>query len=674
MATRARVRQPQASGSILQALSQQGLDPETAAAAWSVYVHDPVAFAADVIEVELDGWQQDTLRALAEFPRVSVRSGHGVGKSCLESVAAWWFLATRQRSRVVATAPTYPQLMDVLWPELSKWMAQSALLKAWFEWTKTRIYSYEDPELWWATARTSNKPENLQGFHADSLLFLVDEASGVAEEIYEPIEGALTGPDNRLLLCGNPTQISGTFYQSFNRDRRLYWTKRVSCFDSPRVSPQYAERIAAKYGIGSDVYRVRVLGEFPKAEPDVLIPLPLVEAALVREAHLPDIVPVIRLGVDVARFGDDETVLAPKVADRILPLVTRRGIDTMETTGLCLETILPLMEQYHAERGEIVVDDTGVGGGVTDRLREIVAERRLPLTVYQANNGAKATDPEQYANWGSEAWHGLKKLLEAKALTLPDSEDKDDEADLVGQLTTRKYKLTSDDRIRLESKDDMKRRGLASPDRADAVVLACAGLEVLPMLLPEFNPAVHVAEPFPLESHWPRWMSIFPETAGGTMSVLMLTVVPSGEIVVYDELIGRWTVQELAMRIRRMIGPDPIVETLLAPYAWKADPLTGERWAERFHEAGLSVVEAPNDSARGIFELRNLFKADPRRGQRITIFDTCPGLLSDLTSAREEEVERPQLANFWRLILRNLSYRDMRQYDAPLDLPDPDVP
>lgn len=429
------------------------------------YIHDPVLFVRNIIGVEPDDWQAEALRALAKHSRVAIRSGHGVGKTTLEAWALLWFMFTRPFSKVPCTAPTQRQLYDILWSEIAKWMEKAPILKSFFEWQRTRVVQKDYPERWFAAARTSNKPENLAGFHEDHLLFIIDEASGVSDDVYETIEGALTTSDSKLLICGNPTKNSGEFYNSFHRNRSLYWVKKVACEDSPRVSPEYRKRLVQKYGENSDVVRVRADGEFPKAEPDTFIPLDIVEAAVMREIK-PD--GALEIGVDVARFGDDETVIAARVGLKLIHMETYYGQDTMITSGCVINTALQLMDRFQKDRCVVKIDDDGVGGGVTDRTREVVRERNLPIEIIDCHNGGAPEDKDHYENWGTEAWAYLRDLLQNEEIELINDDD------LIGQLTTRKYIMTSKGKIKLESKNDMKKRGLRSPDRADAVVLAFA--------------------------------------------------------------------------------------------------------------------------------------------------------------------------------------------------------
>ena len=210
-------------------------------------------------------------------------------------------------------------------------MSKSPLLSEILKWTKTYIYMVGNEKRWFAVARTATKPENMQGFHEDNMLFIVDEASGVADPIMEAVLGTLSGENNKLLMCGNPTRTSGTFYDAFNADRALYRCHTVSSADSPRTNKQNIESLIRKYGRNSNVVLVRVFGEFPKQEDDVFIMLSLIEHCCMLD--LPEDMPIkrISLGVDVARYGDDETVIALNVGGNITLPVMFRGQSLMTT-------------------------------------------------------------------------------------------------------------------------------------------------------------------------------------------------------------------------------------------------------------------------------------------------------------------------------------------------------
>ena len=236
------------------------------------YADHPVEFVEDIIGAIPDKDQAKILNSVAGNPMTSVRSGHGIGKSAVEAWTALWFLSTRPFPKVPCTAPTQHQLFDILWAEISKWKRNCKALDNELVLTKEKVYMKGKPEEWFAVARTASKPDALQGFHADHVLYIIDEASGVEDKIFEPVLGALSTPGAKLLMCGNPTQLSAC--GATRRTGKLLCV-HVDGRKSSRVSQEFVDMIVNMYGEDSDVFRVRVAGEFPKAENDVVIPLPI---------------------------------------------------------------------------------------------------------------------------------------------------------------------------------------------------------------------------------------------------------------------------------------------------------------------------------------------------------------------------------------------------------------
>lgn len=444
------------------------------------YCKEPVLFAREVLKFEPDEWQVDALMDLAANSKVAIKSGQGVGKTGLEAVALLWFLCCHPYPRIVATAPTKQQLHDVLWSEVSKWMSKSPLLSEILKWTKTYIYMVGNEKRWFAVARTATKPENMQGFHEDNMLFIVDEASGVADPIMEAILGTLSGENNKLLMCGNPTRTSGTFYDAFNSDRALYQCHTVSSADSPRTNKENIESLIRKYGRDSNVVLVRVLGQFPKQEDDVFIMLSLIEHCCMLDLQEDSQIKRISFGVDVARYGSDETVIALNAGGKITLPVTFRGQSLMTTVGKIVQLYRKTVADYPGYRGKIFVniDDCGLGGGVTDRLEEVKREEKLNRMVIVPINAAGKVPEETvgdgkqracdiYDNMTTYLWGTVKDMLIAEELSLQNDNE------LVAQFSCRKYRLTSRGKMLLESKEEMKKRNIDSPDRADAVSLSC---------------------------------------------------------------------------------------------------------------------------------------------------------------------------------------------------------
>ena len=444
-----------------------------------IYRKNPITFAREVLLFEPDNWQKDALMDLAENPKVAVKSGQGVGKTGMEAVALLWFLCCYPYPRIVATAPTKQQLHDVLWSEVSKWMSKSPLLSGILKWTKTYIYMVGNEKRWFAVARTATKPENMQGFHEDNMLFIVDEASGVADSIMEAILGTLSGENNKLLMCGNPTKTSGTFYDAFYSSRWMYQCHTVSSEDSLRTNNDNIKALIARFGYDSNVVRVRVRGLFPNQESDVFIALQLLEDSIKLEIESEDEkIERIDIGVDVARFGDDCTVIAHKIDKKIPILYVRNGQDTMKTVGDIVKLYHELLEEYqeYNEYIYVKIDDTGVGGGVSDRLKELQNNPASPeenldkmviIPVNFAKKAPKTKSARYYDDIVTWMWANVRDMLKNKEVKLPD------DSVLIGEFSTRKFSVQSNGKLRLESKKEMKKRGLLSPDRADAVALAC---------------------------------------------------------------------------------------------------------------------------------------------------------------------------------------------------------
>lgn len=437
-----------------------------------IYQKNPVLFAKEVCSFTPDPWQEAVLMDIGNSPKVSVRSGHGVGKTGVEAVTLLWFLSCFRFPKVIATAPTRQQLNDILWSEVEKWRSRSPLLKEILTWTKTYVYMKGYEKRWFAVAKTASEPENMQGFHEENMLIIVDEASGVEDDIMEAVLATLSGKNNKLLMCANPTRTTGTFYDSHNRDRGMYKCHRVSSLDSTRTNKENIASFIRKYGEHSNVVKVRVYGDFPAQEDDTFIPLSLIEQTTLNELEIEKINRA-SLGVDVARYGDDETIIASNIGGKIEIPVVRHGQSLMTTVGDIVMQYKQIVKDYPQYTGVITVniDDTGLGGGVTDRLEEVKTEQRLRrMEIVPVNFGNKPPQDgseEHYQDISTYMWATVKAEMENKEISVPNDEE------LVAQFSVRKYSITSQGKIMLESKKDMKARGIKSPDRADAVALSC---------------------------------------------------------------------------------------------------------------------------------------------------------------------------------------------------------
>lgn len=437
------------------------------------YWDHPVEFVEDNIlapareflpGVQATPHQRDFLNEISKNNRIAIESGHGTGKSAVFSWAIIFYLCTRGNMlgytvKVPCIAPTYHQLQDILWPELRRWIPRSRL---------GPLLQIQKDEVWWnnqkdgvfARARTAIKPEHVQGFHAAHLLWIVDEAFGIVNnQIWETIEGSLTEEDNKIVMGGQHTVIVGYVHDAFHRDAASWKCLRFNSVDSSLTKKDYVERIKSKYGEDSDIYRVRVLGTEPKGNPEAFIQLTRVLTATQREVE--NIGPV-RMGVDPARFGDDSTVVTLAKGNHVFPQVIKGKLDTDGIVELTIQTL----KEYRGctsdnTTAEINIDTTGgYGAGPYDALKKL--ENVLNIEVYMVQFVGKKIDPEFY-DGVSAMWGELRDIIDQ--IHLPE-----DDA-LVEEVSSRRFKIVADNKIRIEPKEEFKKEYGASPDRADSLVV-----------------------------------------------------------------------------------------------------------------------------------------------------------------------------------------------------------
>lgn len=457
---------------------------------------DPVLFVRQALRASPDGWQIATLRDLHRTGRASASACHGPGKSATAAWAIWWVLVCWSDPRVLTTAPTQHQLRDVLWSEVAKWGARlPAGIRALFDVGTERIALKARPETWWAVARVARpeQPESLAGVHADTVLVVIDEASGVHDAIWETLEGALTGPRCWILAIGNPTRRDGEFYRIHGGADSRWARHRVMAaaahdgsplpagvWTSERVGANYEDKMRLRYGVESNVYRVRVLGLPPKSNDDQTIPTEWVEAAAVRPVVLDlDACPMI--GVDVARFGSDDSALVERHGTAILHVETWHGHDIAETTGRVV-AYAKGVESRMVEREAsikraappvlwICVDTTGLGAGVADNLRAYLngEGKGRPWFVLDVDAGSASPDDECLRLRDALWWRTREWFREAAPSISPDVPQQEREQ-LVAELGAPTYKFTPAGVVHVEPKEKLKDRGVASPNAADALI------------------------------------------------------------------------------------------------------------------------------------------------------------------------------------------------------------
>lgn len=444
-------------------------------------LQDPSYFTQRILNKLLWPMQAEILKSVRDNARTAVRSCHGIGKTFTAAMCILWFLYTHKKAIVLSTAPTWRQVEKLIWKEI-----RSAYREALIPLGGNLLPKAPELHLihdeWYAAGLSTNEPDRFQGFHEEHILVVVDEAAGVNLEIYEAIEGILTSSGARLLLIGNPTSIGTPFYDAFTKPLG-YKTFHVSAYNTPNftacgitpediandtwqekaqeipyprlITPQWVSDRYKAWGESSSPYQVRVMGNFPQQGEDTLIPLLWIELAMERWEDTPESKPV-QIGVDVAAYGSDKTVIAVRKGNKLTELNVYSQKNTRETSGLVI---------HHAsENGtrRIAVDEIGIGRGVVDSLEE------EGFDDVGVNVAEKSSDNERYHNLRAELWCNFREMLDPDkdSVALPN----DDE--LLSELASVKYKVDARGAIQIESKEDMKKRLGHSPDRADAVVLA----------------------------------------------------------------------------------------------------------------------------------------------------------------------------------------------------------
>ena len=424
----------------------------------------------DGAPVRLEEWQIEGLKALKRNERIAIRSGHGVGKSAFLSFVIHWFMLTHYPCKIPCTANSQSQLFDVLWSELGVWhRCMKPEFKKLLIHKNDRIELSEDPANCFAVARTARReqPEALQGFHSENVLFCIDEASGIDEKVFEVARGAMTTKGSLTVMTGNPTRTSGFFHNAFTKNRKRWFTKTVSCFDSTRVNPDYPTEIEEEYGIDSNVYRVRVAGLPPKDDADSVVNRYQVDLAVGREIEQAG---VEIWGVDVARMGNDRSALAKRRGNHLLePVKWWREKDAIQLSSL-------IREEYDAATNkpvEICVDVIGVGGGVYDILS---STHGLPC---KAVNVAErpAIHNQKYERLRDELWFKIKEWFGDYKCHLPKGASEEVVRQMevfIDELTTPRFSFNANGKLKVESKQQMRSRGLKSPDLAEAFLMTFA--------------------------------------------------------------------------------------------------------------------------------------------------------------------------------------------------------
>lgn len=426
---------------------------------------EPDRFMRDFLGADLWEKQAEIARSVRDHRRTAVKSCHGSGKSYLAARIVIWFLHAYPGGIALTTAPTFNQVKNILWRNVGaayQGRKQPLLGRC----LQTEIDIQPD---WYALGfkAEDTASDRFQGFHAEHALVVIDEAAGVADTVYEALDAVMTSEEARMLLIGNPTNPAGSFHAAFHASRSLYNTITIAASDTPNIkagktvrpyliTQQWIDDATAKHGADSPYVRARVFAEFPELGDNMLIPLAWIEAAdkrTVDEESGP-----WEAGLDVARMGSDQSALCVRQGQKVVKELAWNGIDTMATVGKVRAELasFPPMQA-------IKVDVIGIGAGVADRL----AEEKYP--VVEVNVSARARDPEAFASLRHELWWSLRERFQAGEIAGPIDDV------TMGQLASLRYRYDSrHTRPVIESKDEAKKRGVSSPDRAEAMMLAFA--------------------------------------------------------------------------------------------------------------------------------------------------------------------------------------------------------
>lgn len=419
-------------------------------------------------------WQQNEILTAVEKAlvntapkRISIRSGHGIGKS---TVLAWlilWFLFCFKDAQIPATAPTTEQIHDILWKEINKWMKKMRpLIADKYEWQSGYVRMKESPETWFARAKTARKesPEALAGVHGDHVMFIIDEASGVAEEIFNTAEGALTNENILVLMISNATRNYGYFYDSHHRDKENWQTLTFNSEESPIVSEGYIQRIETLHGRKSDEFRIRVQGEFPAEEGiDDQGYVPLLVDEDLREDTNGALHGRIRFGIDPAGDGDDKAAHIGRDAYVAKTL----KLEDKSTPKSIARDACELMKGLKIDGEDTWVDNFGEGANVASEIA--LYDREDPIRVHGVNMGDEAEDPTRFLDKRAECAWRMRSWIKAGGQIYQLDKWKE-------ELLSLRYRRTEgkNSRIQLMPKRMMKKLNLnhgKSPNRVDGLML-----------------------------------------------------------------------------------------------------------------------------------------------------------------------------------------------------------
>ena len=432
--------------------------PKALATMFAEYADDPVRFAREVLGVtKIPKYQRDFMQDVAKHDRVAWVAGHAVGKSHAAAMLLAWYLVTRVGSRCIVTSATFErQVGRVIFSKLRGLVARAKVdLPIVTTATRAQVSAHAE---WAVEGVPSSRPENFSGFHASRMLVIADEAKGLERPVLDEMLGVLASATDeaRLVLMSTAGPAAGFFYERFERHEATWKLHRTPSTESPFASG-FAKRMAEEcYGPEDPVYRMRVLAEFASDVEGQLIPLAAIHRAIGRTFEDGDDKDAkVALGVDLARFGDDRSVIAFRRGRTVQGFSEWRKFDLMTSAAR-------ISSELNAAHGsKAAIDSAGLGAGCYDRLRQLGHRN-----VAEVNVGRRSTKPQTFANLRAQLGWELRGRFERGDISIPDVPG------LVSELAALRYGYDPAGRILLEKKDDAKTRLGRSPDLADAVVLA----------------------------------------------------------------------------------------------------------------------------------------------------------------------------------------------------------
>jgi hypothetical protein len=437
----------------------------------SAYAFNSEKFLFDVLKFKCVKWQSQACHDYDTKGKCAWSTGSGAGKTAILARLMLHFLYTRPFSIIPCTAPTKKQLYNVLWAEAGRAMSSSSIINSLFEWQQERIYFKTHKDKWFAAAITSTPPkpgaittESLQGYHAENLLFIVDEASGISDQVMGAADGAMSTPSAKAILASNPTRNVGYFHRAMTMDALKDLWARIFV-DVEEIDAEYIDKVSINrlkliYGKNSDYFRMRVRGLAPRSEFNALVSPEQVYAAHKR------IVPrsgQLYCGCDPARYGDDDTVIYVRDGNVIIERICVHGMSTVQVA----DALFALEEVYNFQ--EIRIDIIGIGSGVHDDLK-----RRLKEKAHKVKGvgvGEDANDKNTFFNKRAEIVWQIRHIIDSLSIII-------DTPLLDEELSVIHYGWDSKDkRIKIEPKDETKKNIKRSPNDADALCLVCADLK-----------------------------------------------------------------------------------------------------------------------------------------------------------------------------------------------------